>query len=115
MALDPQNPLAKKYLIGAYVASGEWQKAAALFDQIGGIGSDSKDPIMLLWFAQTLIETKQLARIDRDLSPRHAACRQPLLFSLGTLLAQHGMYARAVEYFQRYTGWRMRMTLCIST
>ena len=99
VALDPQNPVAKKYLIGAYVESGEWQKAATLFDQIGGIASDSKDPIMVLWFAQTLIETKQLARIDRDLSPEHAGMPPALLFSLGTLLAQHGVYTKAAEYF----------------
>lgn len=101
VALDPVNPVAKKYLIGAYVESGEWQKAAKLFDQIGGIGSDFKNPIIVLWFAQTLIETKQLARIDRDLPPDHADMPPALLFSLGTLFAQHAMYPRAVEYFRR--------------
>lgn len=101
VALDPGNPVAKKYLIGAYVESGEWQKAAQLFDQIGGIGSDSQDPIVVLWFARTLIETKQLARIDRDLPPEHAGMPPTLLFSIGALLAQHGLYERAVRYLHQ--------------
>ncbi len=99
VALDPQNPAAKKYLIGAYVESGEWRRAADLFDQIGGISSDFKDPIVVLWFARTLIETKQLARINRDLPPQDRGMPPALLFSLGTLLAEHAMYARAVDYF----------------
>ena len=98
IALDPQNPVTKKYLIGAYIQSGEWQKAADLFNQIGGISSDFKDQIVVLWFARTLIETKQFSRLDRDLPPEHAGLSPTLLFSLGTLFAEHGMYARAVEY-----------------
>ena len=54
----------------------------------------------MLWFAQTLIEMKQLTRLDRDLSPEHAGMPSALLFSLGTLFAQHDMYARAVEYLR---------------
>lgn len=101
VALDPANPVVKKYLIGAYVQAREWPHAAALFDQIGGAGSDIRDPIMVLWFAQTLIETKQFSRIDRDISPQQAGMPPALLFSLGTLFAQHGMYRKAVQFLQQ--------------
>lgn len=101
VGLDPSNPVVKKYLIGAYVETGKWQQAAALFDQLGGVGSDIKDPILVLWFARTLIETKQFGRIDHEISPEQAGITPALLFSLGTLFAENGMYERAVRYFRQ--------------
>ncbi len=101
VALDPSNPTVKKYLIGAYVETGKWQDAAALFNQLGGASSDTKDPILVLWFAQTLIETKQFGRMDHEISPEQGGMPPALLFSLGTLFAEHRMYERAVRYFRK--------------
>jgi len=101
VSLDPSNPSIKKYLIGAYVQIGDWQHASALFNQIGGAGSDVSDPILVLWFAQTLLETKQLNRIDHEISPEQAGMPPVLLFSLGTLFAKHELYQRAVRFLQR--------------
>jgi len=101
VSLDPSNPTVKKYLIGACVQVGDWQYAAALFNQIGRAGSDFRDPIMVLWFAQTLIETKQLGRLDQEISAEQVGMPSPLLFSLGTLFAKHEMYQRAVRFLRR--------------
>lgn len=101
VALDPSSPVVKKYLIGAYVETGKWQDASVLFNQLGGAGSDIKDPILVLWFARTLIETKQFGRIDREISPEQPGMPPALLFSLGTLFAENGMYERAVRYFRQ--------------
>jgi tetratricopeptide (TPR) repeat protein len=101
VTLDPSNPVIKKYLIGAYVETGKWHQAAALFDQLSSVGSDAKDPIMVLWLARTLIETKQFGRLDSDISPEQTGMAPALLFSLGTLFAEHGMYERAVRYFRQ--------------
>ncbi len=100
VVLDPANPAARKYLIGAYVETKAWEKAAKLFDQIGEKPADGSDPIFLLWFAQTLMETRQVTRLGRDLPSPNAGLPPPLLFSLGTLFAQHGMYLKAVDYLQ---------------
>jgi tetratricopeptide (TPR) repeat protein len=100
VALDPANPTLKKYLIGAYVETGAWGKASSLFDQIGGKSAATSDPILLLWFAQTLLETGQSARLNRELAPDTTRMPPPLLFSLGTLFAQHGLYEKAITYLQ---------------
>ncbi len=71
-----------------------------MFDQIGGKNAATGDPILLLWFAQTLLETGQLDRLNRELSPNASGMGPPLLFSLGTLFAQHGLYEKAVSYLR---------------
>lgn len=102
LALDPSNAVTVKYAIGAAVASRNWQRSAALFEQIGA-GKDStgllQEPVLVLWYAQTMIETHQSDRIDSvlSLSSQHGPMPPGLLFSLGTLFAQHGMYQRAVN------------------
>ncbi len=101
VTLDPANPVVKKFLIGAYVETGVWQKAAALFNEIGGKNAASGDPIVLLWYAQTLIETGQVDRLERDLPADTHGLSSPLLFSVGTLLAQKGMYRSAVGYLEQ--------------
>jgi tetratricopeptide (TPR) repeat protein len=100
VGMDPQNVTVKKYLIGAYVETDAWEKSAKLFDQIGGKSSAGGDPILLMWFARTLIETRQTSRLDTDLPPPSAGLAPALLFSLGTLLAQHGIYSKAVDYLR---------------
>ncbi len=98
VALDPENATVKKYLIGAYVGTGSWMPAVSLFDEIGKRDLTAGDPILLLWYAEALIGTRQLSRLDRDL-PAASTMPSALLFSLGTLFAQHGLYERAVNYF----------------
>ncbi len=103
LTLDPANMSAATYLIGAYVAAGEWRKAADLFGRTGIANGPSllKDQIVALWFAQTFIELHQPEQIDKVFSPELADMPPSLLFSLGTLLAKHGLYARAIRYLER--------------
>ncbi len=104
LALDPSNVAIVKYAIGAAVQSRAWQRAATLFRRIGAeknAAALQKDPILVLWFAQTLIETHRSDQIDALLSPRRTPMSPQLLFSLGTLFAQHGMYVRAVDYLRQ--------------
>jgi tetratricopeptide (TPR) repeat protein len=101
VALDPSNPVAKKFLIGAYVETGAWPKAATLFNEIGGKSAASSDPLVLLWYARTLIETSQFDRLERDLPPGTTGLSSPFLFSVGTLLAQKAMYRSAIRYLER--------------
>lgn len=103
LILDPHNAVAATYLIGAYVAVAEWQKAADLFERTGIANSPNllKDQIVALWFAQTFIELHQPERIDSVFAPELREMPPGLLFSLGTLFAKHGLYARAVEYLQQ--------------
>ncbi len=100
VALDPNNSKLKTYLIGAYVETGAWTKASSLFDQIGGESAARADPILLLWFAQTRLETGQSDRLSRELPPDGAGMPPPLLFSLGTLFAQHRLYQQTITYLQ---------------
>ncbi len=100
MTLDPSNALMKKYLIGAYVETKSWSKAASLFDELGEKLSSASDPILVVWFATTMIETGQARRLDRDLPPGNKAMSPQLLFSLGTLFAQHSLYAKAIDYLR---------------
>jgi tetratricopeptide (TPR) repeat protein len=101
VALDPNNSKLKTYLIGAYVETGAWEKASSLFDQVGGVSAARGDPILLLWFVQTLLETGQSDRLKRELPPDAAGMTPPLLFSLGTLFGQHGLYEKAITYLQK--------------
>ncbi len=97
--LDPANPAVKKYLIAAYAETDAWSEAVPLFSQLGEKLSASSDPALLLWFARALIETHQLARLDREFPASSVEMKPSLLFSLGTLFAQHGLFQRAVEFF----------------
>jgi tetratricopeptide (TPR) repeat protein len=104
LVIDPSNMVASKYAIGAAVESRHWRRASELFQRSGLENSEAalkQEPILILWLAQTLVETKQSDRIDSLLSPDKNAMLPGLLFSLGTLFAQHGMYERAVECFTR--------------
>jgi Flp pilus assembly protein TadD len=103
LTLDSTNTSAATYLIGAYVATAEWPKAAGLFDRTGIASGQNliKDQIVALWFAQTFIELNQPDRIDKVLYPELNNMPPGLLFSLGTLFAKHGLYARAIKYLQQ--------------
>jgi tetratricopeptide (TPR) repeat protein len=104
LALDPSNTDTMKYAVGAAVQSGAWQRAGALFHQLGAEDHPEAlqgEPILVLWFAQTLIETNRSDRIKTLLSPQRKLTSPGLLFSLGTLFAQHRMYERAVECFRQ--------------
>jgi tetratricopeptide (TPR) repeat protein len=102
LTLDPSSVAAAKYLIGACVELGNWGRAAKLFQQIGLEKNPLpfQDPILVIWFARTLIETHQTARIDDLLSRERSRMSPALLFSLGTLFAQHRMYQLAVDYLK---------------
>ncbi len=103
LALEPSNAVAMKYAIGSAVQSGAWPRAATLFRQLGAEThpeSLQNDPILVLWFAQTLIETGHTDRIEPLFSPQQKLMSPGLLFSLGTLFAQHRMYDHAVEYLR---------------
>lgn len=102
LALDPSNPVTLEYAIGAAVGSRNWPRAAELFDKLN-IEKDSRllqqEPTLILWLAETLVETKQGDRLETLLTPYRPSMPPGLVFSLGTLLAQHAMYKQAVEYF----------------
>jgi tetratricopeptide (TPR) repeat protein len=104
LALEPSNKDTMKYAVGAAVQSGAWQRAGALFHQLGAEDHPEAlqgEPILVLWYAQTLIETNRSDRIKTLLSPPRKLTSPGLLFSLGTLFAQHRMYERAVECFRQ--------------
>ena len=100
LVLDPNNETAKKYLIGAYVGSQAWSSAADLFDRIGGRSAVGYEPVMLVWFAQTLLETKQFDRLNRELSPRDPKLLPSALFSIGSVCAKSSRYESALAYWQ---------------
>jgi tetratricopeptide (TPR) repeat protein len=101
LKFDPSNPVTLEYAIGAAVASRNWPRAAELFDKLN-LEKDSRllqqEPALILWLAQTLAETKQGYRLETLLAPYRRSMSPGLLFSLGTLLAQHAMYKQAVDY-----------------
>ncbi len=103
LKLDPSNPVTLKYAIGAAVGSRNWPRAAELFRQLN-IENNSRlleeEPILTLWLAQTFLETKQADQLDAMLAAHQSSMPPGLLFSLGTLFAQHAMYKQAVEYFK---------------
>lgn len=101
--LDPSNPTTLKYLAAAYVQLNDWGGAGAIFDRLGGEKNEAltRDPAAFLWLARIFIETKQPERLERLLAAGHGPMPSALLFSLGTLLAQHGMYEQARDYLER--------------
>jgi Flp pilus assembly protein TadD len=100
LPLDPNNPALKKFLIGAYVQNERWQQASKLFESIGGQPGSGGDPILLLWFARTLIETNQVPRLERELAPESLSHSSELLFSIGTALGKKGAYRQAIRYLE---------------
>jgi tetratricopeptide (TPR) repeat protein len=104
LALDPSNTATMKYAVGAAVQSGAWQRASTLFHQLGAEDHPQilqEEPILVLWYAQTLIETNRSDRMKTLLSPQRKLLSPGLLFSLGTLFAQHRLYEQAVDYFRQ--------------
>jgi tetratricopeptide (TPR) repeat protein len=104
LVLDPSNKATMKYAVGAAVQSGAWQRAGTLFHQLGAEDHPEilqGEPILVLWYAQTLIETNRSDRIKTLLSAQRKLMSPGLLFSLGTLFAQHRMYEHAVDYFRQ--------------
>jgi len=103
MTLDPSNPTTAKYLAAAYVQLNDWQRAGVALDRLGAEKNEAliRDPAVFLWLARVFIETKQSARLKDLLAAGHRPIASALLFSLGTLLAQHGMYEQAREYLER--------------
>jgi tetratricopeptide (TPR) repeat protein len=104
LVLDPSNAATMKYAVGAAVQSGAWQRASTLFHQLGAEDHPQilqGEPILVLWYAQTLIATNRSDRIKTLLSPQRKLMNPGLLFSLGTLFAQHRLYESAVDYFRQ--------------
>lgn len=103
LKLDPSNPVTLKYDIGAAVQSRNWQRAAELFGKLN-IESENRlleqEPVLILWLAQTLLETKQTNQLDTLLAAHRNSMPPGLLFSLATLFAQHAMYRQALQYFK---------------
>lgn len=103
LKLDPSNPVTLKYDIGAAVGVQNWPRAAELFGKLN-IEDENRlleqEPILILWLAQTLLQTKQSGRLETLLATHRNGMPTGLLFSLGTLFAQHAMYKQALEYFK---------------
>ncbi|MGI0134389.1 MAG: tetratricopeptide repeat protein, partial [Candidatus Micrarchaeaceae archaeon] len=72
LALDPSEAIATQYLIGSYVQLRKWRDASRLFDRLDPQGNPKllDNPVMSLWFAQTLLGTKQLDRLHDFLASR---------------------------------------------
>ena len=102
LELDPSNQPAAKYLLASYVELKDWPHASALFDRMGADKQPGvlRDPLLVFWFAQTLIGTNRAGRIDDLLAPDQPVMTPALLFSLGTLFAEHRMYSTAVKYLK---------------
>ena len=100
--LDPSNLTISKYRIAAYVQLDDWPRVSALFREMGAEKDPAilKDPMLILWFARALVETNRAELLDRLLPPNQQAMPPPVLFSLGTLLAQHRYYWQAITYLQ---------------
>lgn len=100
--LDPSNSTASHYLIGAYVQLADWQHAALLFREMGAEKDPSvlHEPALVLWFVQTLLETKRGELVQRLFPPGQHQMPAPLLFSIGILLAQHHFYEQAIHYLK---------------
>ena len=103
LELDPSNLSTLKYAIGTAVATKNWARADLLFTRLDiarNVELLRREPILLLWLAQTMIETKRVEHFDSALSGLRSSMPPGLLFSIGTLFAQHGMYQRAIDYLE---------------
>jgi tetratricopeptide (TPR) repeat protein len=100
LELDPSNRAGERYLLGVYVALQDWQNASNIFESLGVFDHPHllKDPVMILWFARVLVETKRTERIALLLSPDGPEMTSPLLFSLGGLFASHGVDSEVVRF-----------------
>ncbi len=104
LAVEPSNASALKYAAAAAVSSRAWEKANTLFHRLGADQHPEvlqDQPILLVWFAETLLETNQREQMERLLPPAHFQNAASFLFSLGTMLAQHGDYSVAIDYLKR--------------
>ena len=103
LKLNPSNSDIGKYLIAAYVGLNRWQDVAEMFDKLGAGRKPGilDPPVMILWFARALIETKRLGQIDKLLSPTQPGMTSPVLFSLSQLFAEHGMYSQVVRFLRQ--------------
>ena len=90
---------AKKLLLGAYVESEQWQKAGQLLASEPLEHVEPSDPVFSVWWADTLIHTKQSARLNDELKRVAQPLPANLLFSLATLFAKQEMYPEAAKYF----------------
>ena len=101
--VDSSNLTVGRYLIAAYVQSNQWQNVARVFDDLGAGTKPAvlSPPVMILWFAQSLIETKRLSEVDTRLSATQPGMTPPILFSLGELFAQHKLYAQVVTFLSQ--------------
>ena len=90
---------AKKLLLGAYVESEQWQKAGQLLASEPLEHVEPSDPVFSVWWADTLIHTKQTARLNDELERVAQPLPANLLFSLATLFAKQEMYPEAAKYF----------------
>ncbi|HLH05210.1 MAG TPA: tetratricopeptide repeat protein [Bryobacteraceae bacterium] len=100
LKIDPANSTTIKYAIGAAVATKDWRRAADLFGPLQLETNSSllqSEPVLLVWFAQAMVETGRLEQLDSLLSSQRGSLSPGLLFSLGTIFGQHGLYQRAVD------------------
>ncbi|HEX7362692.1 MAG TPA: tetratricopeptide repeat protein [Bryobacteraceae bacterium] len=100
---DPSDRIAQQYLIGSYVQLHEWQDAFRLFHQLGVDRTPEllDNPVVFLWFVQTLIGTNQTERMDALLKHREQGMSPALLFSLAGVFAEHRMYRMAANYLAK--------------
>jgi tetratricopeptide (TPR) repeat protein len=101
VALDPTNSAANANLASLYTRKREYARALVAFELIGAERSSAirKDPQLLLQLTECLLST---GRSKRALTLIAAtADKQPasVRFSLGTLLAEHGIYREAIRQF----------------
>jgi Flp pilus assembly protein TadD len=104
LKLDLSNPVTLKYAIGAAVGTRNWPRAAELFDKLNIENENQllqQEPILIFWLAETFLETKQIGRLDTLVSAHRNSLPTGLLFSLGTLFAQHARYKQALDYFKQ--------------
>jgi len=97
--LDPSSVAIAQYLVGAYVGLNRWEDAIQVFDRIGAGSKPGvlSQPVMIVWFARALVETKRFREVDALLSPLQPGVTPSVLFSLGELFAQHRMYTQVVS------------------
>ena len=103
LQLDPSNAAGQRYLLGVYISLNDWQSASHIFESLGAFEHPRllKDPVMILWFARVLVETKRTEQIDKSISLDDPAMTPALLFSLGGLFADHRMYRQVVRFLSR--------------
>lgn len=101
ISLDPRNTLANANLGAYHARRGECDSAVAYFEAAGGDASPAirDDPQFRLAFIKCLLGTGPPQRAVALLPPRGDRQPSPLRFSLGVMLAKHGLYGPAIEQF----------------